>query len=108
VQFPELLANDTGSARAILNRSEAGVNVGDVVEIKFAHKTNTRYFPVKEVTRVTEVVATRDQALAKDFERRILARNTQNTSMPAWLANARVSPAETNRLLQSTTADASH
>jgi hypothetical protein len=92
VQFPELLANDTESARAVLNRSEAGVRVGDVVEIKFAHKDNPRYFPVKEVTRVTALVAGRDQMLAKDFERRILARNGYGASRPDWLSQAAAMP----------------
>ena len=78
IEFPDLLADDIGSARALLNQSQAGVQVGDVVEIKFAHKNNPRYFPVKEVTRVTQFVASRDEMLAKDFERRILARNRQD------------------------------
>ncbi len=86
VQFPELLANDTGSARAFLNRSDAKVAVGDIVEIKFAHKDNQRYFPVKELTRVTELVASKDQMLAKDYERRILARTGQGNTGPQWLS----------------------
>ncbi len=89
IEFPDLLANDLGSARAILNQSEAGVQVGDVVEIKFAHKSNPRYFPVKEITRVTQLVARRDEMLAKDFERRILTRNRQDASPPDWLTRAR-------------------
>ena len=31
VEFPELLANGAGAARALLNQAEAGVEVGDVV-----------------------------------------------------------------------------
>jgi len=88
VEFPELLANETGSARAILNRSDAKVAVGDVVEIKFAHKDNPRYFPVKEVTRVTELVASKDQLLARDYQRRILARTGQGSSRPQWASQA--------------------
>ena len=106
VQFPELLANDTGSVRAVLNRGEAGVRIGDVVEIKFAHKTNSRYFPVKELTRVTELVAGRDQPMAKDFERRILARNGESASPAKLLSQAWALPSGQNRLPQSTTADA--
>lgn len=107
IEFPELLANDTGSARALLNQSEAGVQVGDVVEIKFAHKNNPRYFPVKEVTRVTQFVASRDEMLAKDFERRILARNRQDAAPADWLARARAAlPAGPNRAPRTTTADA--
>jgi hypothetical protein len=106
VQFPELLANDTGSARALLDRGEAGVRVGDVVEIKFAHKTNSRYFPVKELTRVTELVAGRDQPLARDFERRILARNDQSGSSARLLSQSWAVPSARSRLPQSTMADA--
>lgn len=106
IEFPDLLANDTASARALLNQSEAGVQVGDVVEIKFAHKSNPRYFPVKEITRVTQLVAGRDEMLAKDFERRIVARNRQEATPPDWLARARTAlPAGAQAA--TTTADAS-
>jgi hypothetical protein len=107
VEFPELLANDTGSARAVLNRSDVRVAVGDVVEIKFAHKDNPRYFPVKELTRVTGLVASKDQMLARDFQRRILARNAQGNARPQWLSqSAPAQPAAAPA--QTTTADASH
>lgn len=79
VEFPDVLANGAHSARAMITSVEAGIQVGDVVEIKFAHKDNLRFFPVKEVTRVTSLVAHRDEMLAKDFERRILARNNPVT-----------------------------
>ena len=88
VQFPELLAGDTGAARAFLDRSDARVSVGDVVEIKFAHKDNPRYFPVKELTRVTELVASKGQMLARDYERRILARSGKAAPGPQWLSHA--------------------
>jgi len=108
VQFPELLANDTGSTRAFLNRSDARVAVGDVVEIKFAHKDNPNYFPVKELTRVTELVASKDQMLARDYERRILARtNLASTATPQWLSQATASQPAANQQAQATTADAS-
>lgn len=106
VQFPELLADDTEFARAILNRGEAQVQVGDVVEIKFAHKDNPRYFPVKELTSVTELVASKDQMLAKDYARRILARNGHRAPPPDWLAQASAGPAAPSRMRQTTTADA--
>jgi len=107
VQFPELLADDTEFARAILNRGEAEVQVGDVVEIKFAHKDNPRFFPVKELTRVTELVASKDQMLAKDYARRILARNGHRASPPDWLAQApAAAPAAPSRMRQTTTVDA--
>ncbi|MBE0622287.1 MAG: hypothetical protein IH605_16985 [Burkholderiales bacterium] len=108
IEFPDLLADDVGSARAILNQSEAGVQVGDVVEIKFAHKSNPRYFPVKEVTRVTQFVARKDEMLAKDFERRIIARNRHGAAPPDWLARARTAPTSgPDPAAPTTTADAS-
>ncbi len=45
VEFPELLANGSESARAMITSVEAGIQVGDVAEIKFAHKDNLRFFP---------------------------------------------------------------
>ena len=92
VQFPELLGGDVESARAVLRQSEPGVQVGDVVEIKFAHKDNPRFFPVRETTRVTALVAKKDEMLAKEYEQRILARSGHGTSTPLWLTQARMSP----------------
>ncbi|MGP1675585.1 MAG: hypothetical protein ACTS6J_00320 [Burkholderiales bacterium] len=107
IEFPDLLANDIGSARALLNQSEAGVQVGDVVEIKFAHKDNTRYFPVKELTRVTQFVARSDEMLAKDFERRILARNRQGAAPADWLMQARTAlPSGASPAARTSTAEA--
>jgi len=106
VEFPDLLANDIGSAHAVLNQGEVGVRVGDVVEIKFAHKDNPRYFPVNEVTRVTEFVARKDEMLAKEFERRILARNRHGASPQDWLAHAQTLPSSRSPAPRTTTADA--
>ncbi len=106
VEFPELLANDAAAARAILNRSEAGVEVGDVVEIRFAHKDNKRFFPVKETTRVTELVAKEGSVVARNFERRIHARNGHNPAGLDWLLNPADAASTSSRLPLSTTADA--
>jgi hypothetical protein len=106
IEFPDLLANDIGSARAMLNQDEAGVQVGDVVEIKFAHKDNPRFFPVKELTRVTQLVARRDEMLAKEFERRILARNGHGTPPPQWLALAPTPPSSPSGSAWTIAADA--
>lgn len=104
VQFPELLANGTGAARAFISDAQANVGPGDIVEIKFAHKSSrdsSQFFPVKEITRVTELVAGRDEMLAKDYERRILARSGQGReaqlivrsgAQPAWLPQPLPSP----------------
>ena len=106
VQFPELLADDTGAARAFLNRSDSKVAVGDIVEIKFAHKDNPRYFPVKELTRVTELVASKDQMLARDYERRILARTGHGNAGPQWLTQAAAQQSTAGLQATTTVADA--
>ena len=70
VEFPELLPNGAEATRAqLVDMSD--VQVGDIVEIRIAHKDNPNFFPVKEVTRVTELVARSDTALARDFARGI-------------------------------------
>jgi len=70
VEFQELLPNGTEATRAqLVDMSD--VQVGDIVEIRIAHKDNPNFFPVKEVTRVTELVARSDTALARDFARSI-------------------------------------
>ncbi|MBI2961146.1 MAG: hypothetical protein HYY28_12605 [Betaproteobacteria bacterium] len=79
VQFRESLADRIGSARAVFNQREAELQVGDVVEVKFGYETNPRFFPLKEITRVTKLVARKDEMLAKDYERGILARNRGGT-----------------------------
>jgi hypothetical protein len=106
VEIPELLANDTVSTRAVLNRSEARVKVGDIVEIKFAHRDNPRYFPVREVTQVTELVASKDQMLAKEFARRMLAPNGHVALPETWLIPAQTSPSDPPPPPRTTTADA--
>ncbi len=91
VQFPELLANGSGAARAFLSDSQSAVVVGDIVEIKFAHKASketARFFPVKEITRVTELVARRDETLARDFEQRIMARTNPGAARQTQLGSA--------------------
>jgi len=106
IEFPELLANDTGSARARLQRGDAEVEVGDVVEIRFAHKDNPRYFPVKDVTRVTEFVARKNEKLARDYQRRILARTGHDAAAPGWLTQVAALPSGPHATLRTTTADA--
>lgn len=70
VEFPQRLPN---GAEAILARLAdlPDVQVGDIVELRIAHKDNPKFFPVKEVTRVTGLVAKSDTALARDFARGI-------------------------------------
>lgn len=66
VEFPQRLPN---GAEAILAQlvDLSDVQVGDIVELRIAHKDNPKFFPVKEVTRVTELLAKGDTALARDF-----------------------------------------
>ena len=108
VQFPELLGGDVESARAVLRQSEPGVQVGDVVEIKFAHKDNPRFFPVRETTRVTALVAKKDEMLAKEYEQRILARSGHGTSTPLWLTQARMSVPKPGTVPPPSMAEAGH
>ena len=104
VEFPDVLANGSVAARAFISEAQAGIRTGDIVEVKFAHKASgdtARYFPVKEITRVTELVAKRDEMLARDYEQRIFARNARGSvresplagaappaARPAWLSQA--------------------
>ncbi len=70
VEFPQ---DPTRGTNAILAQlvDVADVQVGDIVEIRIAHRDNPKFFPVKEVTKVTEVVAKSDTALARAFVRGI-------------------------------------
>lgn len=74
VQFPEALRNGLAEVPALLDAGQAGVEVGDAVEIRFAHPSRTRVFPIPEVTRVISVVAKNREPFARDLQRRILAR----------------------------------
>ena len=82
VEFSDLRANHIASARSAPSRDQAAVQVGDVVEIQFAQRENPRYFPPKEVTRVTAVIALKDGTIARDFEGRILARTGPGVPAP--------------------------
>lgn len=86
VEFPECLPN---GAEAILAQlvDLPDVQVGDIVELRIAHKDNPKFFPVKEVTRVTELVAKGDTALARDFARSIML-SRHGDSPPQGMAQA--------------------
>ena len=73
IEVTDAHANETGVVRTLANASAAGVQVGDLVEIEFAHRENPRHFPLKEITRVTAVVAAHDATPGRDAERRKLA-----------------------------------
>ncbi len=97
VQFPDLLANGASAASAFISDAQTSIGIGDIVEIKFAHKSNAGtapYFPVKEITRVTKLVAKRDEMLAKDYAQRILSRTGQGAAGATQLsASPRAMPA---------------
>ena len=77
IEFPDLLRNGAGSATGLLGEAYEGAQVGDIVALRFAHRHDPKFFPVRETTKVTQLVARKDTELARDFERRILARNGQ-------------------------------
>ncbi len=62
--------SEAGVVEAKLPASEPEVEVGDVVEVRLAHEANPRFFPVKEISRVTRVVAKSRAILAHDYARR--------------------------------------
>ncbi len=65
VEFADSRANEIAPAPTVVNRSQTGVQVGDAVQIQFAHRENPRYFPLKEAARVTALVNTRNETLAQ-------------------------------------------
>jgi hypothetical protein len=71
VQFPHALENGVAEAPAYVNDTHANVEVGDAVEIRFAHPERSRVFPVPEVTRVTAVIAKSHEPLARLYQKRI-------------------------------------
>jgi hypothetical protein len=77
IEFPDLLRNGAGSATGLLGEAYEGAQVGDIVALRFANRHDPKFFPVRETTKVTQLVARKDTELARDFERRILARNGQ-------------------------------
>lgn len=103
VQFPETLGNGVGEAPALVDSSRANVEVGDAVEIRFAHPLRSSVFPVLEVTRVTAIVAKNYESLARELENRINGRleanstaslskklpaDAQTPAISAWLTGA--------------------
>ncbi|MBI4290549.1 MAG: hypothetical protein HY661_03600 [Betaproteobacteria bacterium] len=86
VEFSEPLPNGTEAIRAQLV-DISGVQVGDIVEIRIAHKDNPHFFPVREVTRVTELIAKNDTALARNFVRGTAPAPTGISPLQAMLRN---------------------
>ena len=86
MQFPEALGNGLAEAPALLDANRADVEIGDAVEIRFAHPSRTRVFPVLEVTRVIAIVAKNHEPMARDLERRILGRGDGQSPAPVTVA----------------------
>lgn len=82
VQFPEALGNRLAEAPALLDANRANVEIGDAVEIRFAHPSRSLVFPIPEATRVTAVIAKNHEPIARDLEKRILGRQEGLTSLP--------------------------
>lgn len=83
IRFPELLANGAESTLAYIGRGVDDLKVGDITEVRFAHRGvvavgGASAFPVREVTRMTDLVARAGTPMARDMERRILARTQGN------------------------------
>ena len=83
VRFPELLANGQESALVYIGRGVDDLRQGDIAEVRFAHRAVAAVgaasaFPVREITRMTELVARNGTPMARDIERRILARTPGN------------------------------
>lgn len=85
VQFPDPLANGMEAARAQVIKTDLAVRPGDVIAMRFAHKQNTQFFPVREATQVTSIVARANTEMAADYERRILARAGARTPVETAL-----------------------
>ena len=79
VRFPEPVGGTAGSALALLGGTGDEVSPGDVVSVRFAQTRDPRAVTEKEAARVTAVVERKDSALARDLERRILARGGTST-----------------------------
>ncbi len=85
VRFPEALANGAESTLAYIGRGVDDLKQGDIAEVRFAHRAvaavgGVSAFPVHEVTRMTELVARKGTPMARDIERRILARTQGNSN----------------------------
>lgn len=84
IEFPAPLANGTTLARALIPASDLQLNIGDVIEMRFAHKDVKgpyvqNIFPVIERDKVTALVAKAGTAVAQDYQRRIASRNAADT-----------------------------
>lgn len=92
VQFPEALGNGLAEAPALVDTDQAGIEVGDAVEIRIAHPSRTRVFPILEVTRVISIVAKNHEPLAREFEKRIIGRRDSPDASTMAISTGRNRP----------------
>jgi CRP/FNR family cyclic AMP-dependent transcriptional regulator len=88
VRFPEPVGGTTGSVFALLDESRDEVGAGDVVDVRFAPARDPRAATDKDAARVTGLVERKDSALAREFERRVLARSEPSAPYPKRPAEA--------------------
>jgi len=67
VQFDAVDENAPSSVLAMLNSTDS-VNVGDVVEVRFANSSNSTYVTLKEFNRVTRVIGRSGERMAWDTQ----------------------------------------
>jgi predicted transglutaminase-like cysteine proteinase len=72
VQFNSVDENGPATVLAMLNSAES-VNVGDVVEVRFANSSNSTYVTMKEFNRVTRVIGRSGERMALDTQGDIVA-----------------------------------
>lgn len=81
IEYPDALKSGETGVRGYVGEGHENLRVGDIVAVRLAHKHQPKVFPIREITRVTELVAPRDSELARAFERRILARQAAGTAV---------------------------
>jgi hypothetical protein len=89
IEFPEVLQTGALSALGALGADHASVQAGDIVAMRIAHKHDPKMFPVRELTRVTEVIAKRDTELARMYELRIAERHGGRPLSASWQPESR-------------------
>ena len=93
VEYPDRLKSGALSVLTRVDEKFGDVRIGDVVDVRIAHKHDSKNFPVRETTRVTALVARSDSALAQAFEARIVARKAGDTAIAAAPASQTLSQA---------------
>lgn len=83
VEYPDRLKSGALSVLARVDEKSGDARPGDIVDIRIAHKHDSKNFPLRETTRVTALVARSDSSLAQAFEARIVARKAGDTALAA-------------------------